>query len=497
MITKLILPKYVTDFMAVFSKAGYEIYIVGGAVRDLFLSISDLPNRPNLTYEVDLGAKQKPDSIKNWDFATNATPEQIQKLFPDSFYNNNYGTVSIPTNISSSHSRPDRESISIDIDPHFRGDDSFDKTVIFEVTPFRKESNYSDSRHPDKIDWAKTIEEDLSRRDFTINSIAYDGKKLIDITGGIEDLKNKLIRAVGDPDKRFSEDGLRLMRAIRFASELGFLIEDNTLTAIKKNAELIKNISWERIATEFLKILASEHPAEGVLFLRSCNLLKEILPELDNCFSIEQKSPGRHHIYDVGTHSIEALRHCSSSDPITRFATLIHDIGKAEAFAKDDTGLITFHNHEHIGAKMASKIADRFHLPKEYKKKLVTLVRFHMFSVTENQTDKALRRFIRNVGVENLDDILAVRLGDRIGSGAKPTSWRTELFKKRLVEVQNIPFTIKDLRVNGNDVMDILKIKPGPKVGEILEKIFEKVDNQELENKREDLLKEIIKYKSN
>ncbi|OGK57110.1 hypothetical protein A3J15_02470 [Candidatus Roizmanbacteria bacterium RIFCSPLOWO2_02_FULL_38_10] len=368
-----------------------------------------------------------------------------------------------------------------------------DTKIIFEITPFRKETSYKDKRHPDKIEWAKTIEEDLIRRDFTINALAFDGKKIVDINNSIDDLNNKLIRSVSDPDKRFTEDALRLIRAVRIACQLGFLIEEQTRQSIIRNARLIQYISWERISAEFLKILASNHPSEGIVFLKNTGLLQYILPELEKCFAIPQKSPKRHHIYDVGTHSIEALKHCSSYDPITRFATLLHDIGKADTFYRDNTGLITFHNHEIVGSQLAEIIAERFRLSKLHKHKLVTLIRHHMFSVSEKQTDKSLRRFIRNVGKEYLTDALALRIGDRIGSGAKPTSWRTELFKKRLIEVQKEPFKITDLKINGNEVMKTLSLKPGPKVGAILSQLFNAVVENKLENKKKVLLQELLR----
>jgi len=217
-----------------------------------------------------------------------------------------------------------------------------------------------------------------------------------------------------------------------------------------------------------------------------------ILPEVDICFTIPQKSPKRHHIYDVGTHLVMALKHCPSKNPITRFATLIHDTGKATTFRKDEkTGLITFYNHEVVGTKIAEKIADRFRLSNKEKDKLVKLVQFHQFTVSEIQTDKAVRRFIRNVGKEYLYDIIDLRFGDRIGSGAKPDSWRFDLFRKRLEEVQKQPFSITDLKIDGNDVMKILKLKPGPKIGEILKNIFNKVVEKKLKNEREALLQYI------
>jgi len=445
------LPNEVKNIFSVFKNNGFDIYLVGGAVRDFLLG-------------------KKPE---NFDFTTNATPEKIQSLFPNSFYHNVYGTVSIPV---------ETQSFA-----------SLQKNII-EITPFRKEENYTDFRHPEKIAWAKTVEEDLGRRDFTINAIAYDGDKIIDPFGGEKDIKNQLIRCVGDPDKRFFEDALRLLRAIRFASQLGFLIEEKTRKAIEKNSQLITKISWERIRDEFLKILKSDHPAEGVLFLRNTGLLKYILPELDICFSIPQKSPKRHHIYDVGTHLVMSLKNCSSKDEITRFATLIHDIGKAKTFKKDEkTGLITFYNHEVVGKKLAEKIAERFKLSNEQKTKLVRLVAYHQFTVSETQTDKAIRRFIRQVGKEYLEDMIALRFADRVGSGAKKDSWRFKLFRQKLIEVQKEPFKITDLKINGNQVMKILKIKPGPKVGQVLKTLFDQVVEKKLENKEEVLLEAVKK----
>lgn len=451
------LPVFIQEYIDKFEKNNFEVYVVGGAVRSLLLN----------------------QKVDNWDFTTNATPEQILKLFPDAYYNNTYGTVSILLN----HQNTNR---------HFDGND---KKVVLELTPFRKESDYQDSRHPTKVKWAKTLEEDLARRDFTINALAFNGKKIIDLFNGKKHLNSKQIVAVGDPDKRFSEDALRLIRAVRLASELGFLIEDKTRVSIEKNSELITKISWERIRDELLKIIVSDHPAEGIIFLKNTGLLKYIIPELDLCFLIPQKSPLRHHIFDAGTHMVMSLKHCPSKDPITRLATLLHDIGKAKTFWKDNkTGLITFYNHEVVSTKLVKNIAERLRFSNKEKEKLTRLVKYHQFTVTEMATNKAIRRFIRNVGKEYLQDMLDLRIGDRLGSGAKPTSWRLELFKKRLIEVQKEPFKISDLKIGGKDVMKILNIKPGPKVGQILKKIFTDVEQGRVKNDRE-LLLEVLQIK--
>jgi len=439
------LPDRVKQFFNVFRASGYQIYAVGGAVRNLLL------NR----------------TVDNWDFATDAQPKQIQDLFPDAYYNNQYGTVTVAI-----------------------------EKVLFEVTPFRKEGDYQDARHPQKIQWTKTIEDDLSRRDFTINAIAYDGREISDPYGGQKDLADKIIRAVGDPNQRFGEDALRLMRAIRFATELGFLIENATRQAIIANARKITRIAGERVRDELMKIIASDNPADGILFLHNTKLLQYILPELEICFMIPQKSPLRHHIYDVGTHSVMALKNCPSPDPVTRLATLLHDIGKAKTFRKDQkTGLITFYNHEVAGTRLAEKIASRLRLSNKDKSKLVRLVKYHQFTVSEIITDKAIRRFIRELGKEYIQDMLDLRTGDRVGSGAKSTSWRFELFKKRLIEVQKEPFKITDLKINGNDVMQILHLKSGPQVGQILASIFSQVIEGKIKNKRADLIKLIKRHR--
>lgn len=437
------LPKSVQGILEKFGKAGYEIYVVGGAVRDILMS------RPT----------------NDWDFTTNATPEEILKVIPDGFYDNQFGTVGLTVS-------------------------DFEKP--FEITTYRTEQGYSDARHPDIISWGKTLKEDLERRDFTINSLAIDkDKKIIDLYDGQKDIEKKLIRAVGDPNERFSEDALRMMRAVRIAAELGFIIEDKTFEAIKKNAALINKIAKERVRDELFKLLRSPNPYDGMIFFRNSGLSQEILPELEKCFGVEQKSPGRHHIYDVGTHLLMALKFCKSDDPVTRFATLIHDIGKPQTYRKLATGTITFYNHEMVSTKIAENIADRLRFSKKEKEKFITLVRWHQFTVDEHQTDSAIRRILRNVGLENMDDMLALRIADRLGGGATETSWRLEEFKKRLVEVQKQPFSIRDLKIDGNDVMKELNLKPGPEVGKILEKLFEEVVEKKVENDKDLLLEKL------
>jgi tRNA nucleotidyltransferase (CCA-adding enzyme) len=350
------------------------------------------------------------------------------------------------------------------------------------------------------VKWGKTLEEDLKRRDFTINAMALrrtafaQGKpsfELIDMFGGQEDLKNRLIRAVGDANERFGEDALRMMRAVRIAAQLGFAIEEETFGGIKKNADKLTQISSERIRDELLKIMASDYPADGYLLIRNCGLGQFVLPEMEGAFGVEQKSPGRHHIYDVGTHSVEALRYCPSKNPLTRLATLIHDVGKVKTQRVFGDGKITFYNHEMESEKAAREISERLKFSNEQKDKFIKLVRWHQFSVDEHQTDSAIRRFIKNVGVENISEMLALRTGDRLGGGARETSWRLEEFKARMVEVQKQPFAIPDLKINGVDVMGIKNIPSGPEVGKYLQILFDEVVEGNLANEREELIEKL------
>lgn len=450
------LPTKVIDIITSLKATGHEAYAVGGSVRDTIM------NRPT----------------KGWDFTTNATPEQILSIFPDSFYDNQFGTVGIKI-----YDGP----IVEDVEPTL--------TDIYEITTYRSEQGYTDNRHPDKISWGKTIQEDLSRRDFTINAIASDGKEIIDPFNGQNDINSKIIRTVGNAQERFSEDALRMMRAVRIAAQLGFMIDSHTLTAIQKSASRLQTISVERIRDELFKLLASEYAADGILLLKNSGILHEILPELELAFDTPQKSPKRHHVYDVGTHSIMALRNCPSTDPLVRLATLLHDIGKPNTYRKTADGIITFYNHEVVGAKIAKTIAYRLRLSKKQTDKLYTLIRWHQFTVDERQTDSAIRRFIRHVTKDYLQDMLALRIGDRLGGGALETSWRLELFKKRLEEVQHQPFGISDLKINGFIVMQELEIKPGPVIGKALTQLFAEVEAEKLANTEEALLDRLRELK--
>lgn len=443
-----------------FQEHNFQLYLVGGAVRDLLLG----------------------KIVKDWDFTTDAHPEQILEilsqdvfekpgfdgfLFP--FNNNSFGTVSMSTPLGQ-----------------------------IEITTMRQESGYSDSRHPSEVSWTDKIEEDLRRRDFTINAMAIKVESrdtladLIDPFGGKEDLAQGVIRCVGDPQVRFQEDALRLMRAIRFACQLQFLIEEKTFQALKMNAGMISKISAERVRDELLKLLATDNPYEGLVMLRSSGLLAVILPEIDNCFGIKQEGPKHDRIYDIGEHSFRSVKYCPSKDPIIRFACLIHDVGKLPTYRVDATGNASFYGHDVVGAKMAQQICQRLRFSRKETDLIVRLVRWHLFSANENQTDSAIRRFVRNVGVENLQHMYDLREADRLGGDTrKPTSWRIELFKERVKQVLVKPFAITDLKVNGNDVMQTLQIPPGRRVGEILQILFVEVEEDQTKNEREYLISRI------
>ncbi|MBI2420493.1 MAG: CCA tRNA nucleotidyltransferase [Candidatus Levybacteria bacterium] len=449
------IPEKVLKVYQKLQKSGYKTYLVGGCVRSILL---DIP-------------------VKDWDFTTEASPQEIQKIFPDSFYDNSFGTVGVATN--------------------------HEKYKIIEVTTFRSEGKYFDKRHPEKVEWGKTIEEDLKRRDFTINAIAIeiidDEVKIIDPFGGKDDLSKKIIKAVGNPAERFKEDALRLMRAIRIATELDFQIEENTWKEIQNDSSLIIHIAGERIRDELLRILSSNNPTQGVLILRDSGLLKQIIPELLEGIGISQARPGRHHKDDVFTHNLLSLKFCPAKDPIVLLAALLHDVGKPYCMGKDENGLVIFYNHEIVGAKIAWEICDRLRLSKKDKERVVNLIRWHMFSVDDKITDAAVRRFIRRVGVENVKDMMDLRIGDRLGGGTQTAeSWRLKLFKTRVEkELSPKPFSMEDMAIDGNDVMRELNLKPGPQIGKILQTLFEEVDEDLSKNNKNYLIKRVHELEKN
>ncbi len=471
----LLLSQPVLYVLYVLQRAGYEGAIVGGAVRDILLG------RPTT----------------DWDFTTNARPEDIMRLFRHHFYANTYGTVGIPLpgladEMKQSGWKVDEELIQ---DPMW-------VDQIMDITTYRFESGYSDNRRPDQVSWGSRLIDDVARRDFTINALALSVPQsllesgihermaevettVIDSFGGEQDLANHLIRAVGNPTERFQEDALRMMRAIRFGAQLGFSIEAQTLQAIQDNAHLIRTISAERIRDELFKILKSNYPAEGITLLYNAGLLTYIMPEMIPMRGIKQ---GGHHIYDVWDHSLEALRGCPSTDPLVRFATLIHDIGKPKTVRYQGPRGVTFYGHEVVGARIAKSIGERLRLTKDQLEKLEILVRWHMFVYDPQMTDGAIRRFIKHVGLENINDMMLLRVGDRKGGGSKSTSWRLTELQQRIGEQLYEPMSLKDLAINGNDLISELNMKPGKEMGTILNTLFEEVLDDSSKNTREYLL---------
>ena len=440
------IPSEIFNIAEKLQKANFQAYLVGGCVRDILL-------------------ERKP---KDWDIATDAKPEKIQKIFPDSVYENQFGTVAVKTNSED------------------------ERLKIIEITTFRLEGKYTDKRHPDEIKFAKTIEKDLSRRDFTVNALALSiageiAREIIDHYAGQQDLKNKIIRTVGNPEERFNEDALRLMRAVRLAMELGFEIEEKTGQAIKKQAGFLEVIAKERIRDELEKIIMTAEAAKGIELLEELGLLKYVLPELREGVGVGQN---KHHIYTVFEHSLRSLDYAAKNNYSLeiRLAALFHDIGKPKT--KKGDGLdSTFYNHEMVSAKMTARILDRLHFSKNLIEKVVHLVRYHLFYYNVGEVTAAgVRRFLSRVGAENVDDFIKLRQADRIGSGvpkAVPYKIRHLLFM--IEKVKQDPISPKMLMVTGNDVMKILNISPSSKVGQILAILLDEVIEEPDRNTKENL----------
>jgi len=474
------LPSYIKTIIKKLKKAHLEAYAVGGCVRDFLRGV-------------------KP---KDWDITTNAKPKEIQEIFPNSIYENKFGTVAVK--VQSSHRRQSGYGASatkFKVQSQKRKTESRKRkkseVTLVEVTTYRIDEQYTDKRHPDRVKFTSSLEKDLSRRDFTINAMALNwqekakGKRyeVVDLFDGQKDLKNRIIRTVGNPDKRFSEDALRMLRAVRFATTLQFIIEPKTYQAIKRNAELIKIISKERIRDEFMKIVSSSSPAQGILYLHDLGLLKQIIPEIEQGINITQNW---HHVYTIFQHAILSSCYCPSKDPLVRLACLFHDISKPET--KVDLGYrSTFYQHQIVGAKKTENIMRRLKFSNKEIKKVSHLVKHHMFYYNVGEiTDKGVRRLLRRVGKENLKDLMDVRIADRLGSGCpKAKPYKLIELEKRIKEIQKEPITVKMLKINGHDVMEILKIKSGPKIGKILNALLEEILDEPRRNTKKYLIKRV------
>ena len=471
------LPKEIRAAVAILEGAGFEAYLVGGCVRDLLLG--RVP--------------------QDWDVTTNAKPEQIQELFPKSFYENKFGTVSVVTESD---------------DPKLR---------TIEITPFRLEGKYSDKRHPDEIKFAEKLEDDLARRDFTVNAMAMKlatsskspGKKsdfpgksdfeegdffpdasLIDLFGGQKDLEKKLIRAVGEPEKRFEEDALRIMRAIRLSSELNFELEEKTFTALKEKAHLLKMIAFERIQAEFSKTLMSDTPSKAIEKMRELGILKIFLPELEEGWEVGQN---KHHIYTVWEHNVKALD-CAAKERwplVVRMSALFHDIGKPRAKHGDGPDS-TFYNHEVIGAKICDKILPRLKYGKDFSDKVSKLVRFHLFYYNVDEvSESSVRRLIKKVGPEDMEDLIRVRICDRIGSGVpKAEPYKLRHFRFLVEKLQRDPVSPKMMKINGDKIKEITGLPQSIKVGLIVNALMEEVLDDPEKNAEEYLEQRAVEMNS-
>ena len=431
------IPKEVSEILKKLERANFEAFLVGGCVRDLLMS----------------------REVKDWDITTSARPEEIQKLFPDSFYENEFGTVGVKSEVG-----------------------------VIEITTYRKEEQYTDKRHPDKVSFTSKLEDDLARRDFTINAIAMSGDgEIRDPYGGQKDIERKLIRAVGKPADRFNEDALRLMRAVRFAAQLNFEIEEKTKTAIKEKADLLKVISKERVRDELIKIVESDGAEKGLRLLQKLGLLKHVIPELEEGVGVTQN---KHHIYEVFEHNVRSLGYAVKYgyNTAVRLAALLHDVAKPHT-KKGEGPDATFYGHDIVGGRMAAKILDRLQSPKKFAEKVVLLVRYHLFYYDVGEvTERSVRRLVKKVGPENMDELLEVRISERKGSGVpKAEPYRLRHLRYMIDKVSRDPLTVGMLAVRGEDVMKILGIEPGPRVGYILNALLEEVLDEPSRNTRENL----------
>lgn len=470
------LPQPVLDILTTLKTAGFEAFIVGGSLRDILL-------------------KREP---KDWDVTTNATPEEIQKTFPDSVYENSFGTVGVKVSRFLAATPLSQE------------------TDIIEVTTYRSESDYSDHRHPDQVTFVKTIEEDLARRDFTVNAMAAIVKEqelptgvstdpltpvtchlsLVDPFNGQADLTSKIIRAVGNPEERFQEDALRMLRAIRLLIELSpkqsnperldWQIDEATLVALKQHNASIAKLSIERIREEFSRIILSSHPRQGVEYLHETGLLVHFLPELERGIGVAQNL---HHIYTVWEHNLRALETCPSDKLSVRLAALFHDIAKPET--KRGVGYrATFYNHDHVGARITKRVLERLRYPRKVIEHASMLVDNHLFYYNVGEvTEASVRRLLKRVGPENMGDLMAVRIGDRLGSGVpKAKPYKLRHLEYMIDKVSQDAVSVKMLKLNGQDLMQQLGLTPGPKVGAILDCLLAEVIEDAQKNVRETLL---------
>lgn len=438
------IPPQILRVTKTLEEAGYEAWIVGGCVRDIALG-------------------RKP---KDWDITTNANPEQIQSLFENTFYTNEFGTVGVVN------------------------DAVEDETLkVVEVTPYRLEGKYSDARRPDSVTFSTNIEDDLKRRDFTINALAFspESGKLLDLYEGIKDIEAGVLRAVGEPKARFDEDALRILRAVRIAAELGLTIEEKTKLAMGESASQLAKISKERIRDEFVRIINSSQPKAALILSHQLGILQYISPELEEGIGIDQNQA---HSYDVFEHNIRSLQHAADKgwDFEVRIAALFHDIGKPKSRRwSEEKHDWTFHGHDVVGARMVKKVLENLKFPRETIDKTENLVRWHMFfSDPDKITLSAVRRIIANVGKDNIDDLVKLRICDRIGTGRpKEQPFRLRKYQAMIEQALRDPISVGMLKIDGGELMSVTGEKPGPRLGWMLHALLEEVLDDPAKNTKE------------
>lgn len=426
------IPDEVKQVAEMLENAGYTAYLVGGCTRDLLLSRTP----------------------KDWDLTTDAHPEQIQALWgeDETFCNNDYGTVGVKT------------------------ESEDDTLAVIEVTPYRTEGVYSDNRRPDAVQFGVSLEEDLKRRDFTINAIAYrlSDQTMVDLYDGTGDLEKKRLKTVGNPDERFQEDALRMMRAVRLSGQLNFAIESDTTRSIYENKALLENIAIERVADEFSRLLMTDTPLQGIVMMERLGLLEYVVPELLEGIGCEQ---GGAHAFDVYEHNLRTLQAAADKAyPLfMRYAALLHDVAKPRTRGQGKHKQYSFYGHEVVGAKIAGKIMKRLKLPRDLTEKTTNLVRWHMFFADPDEiTLSAVRRTVTRIGEENIEYLLNLRVCDRIGTGRpKEQPFRFRQYKAMVDQALRDPISVKLLKVNGDRLMELTSEKPGRKLGWVLHALLE------------------------
>ena len=440
-------PENIRQFASVFRENGHRLYIVGGAVRDHLLC------RKNSDY----------------DFCTDAKPEEVISMF----------RRVIPTGIK-------HGTVTV----LFKGDS-------FEVTTFRTEGAYSDQRHPDSVTFVTDLQEDLSRRDFTVNAFAADclDGSIIDLFDGMKDLKAKTIRAIGNPRERFEEDALRLMRLARFCSKLGFEPDPETEDAAKQLSANISIVSQERIYDELSKILMTEKPTVGLRLLENIGVLEHILPELTECRRIEQTKVGATDVLEHIYNTVDAAAHFNYSYNV-RLAALLHDIAKPQTMIINPYGIMRFFGHDIKSAQMARVVLRRLKCSNQLTDTVCNLIENHMVKYRDNWTDGAVKRFIKRVGKENINELFELQWCDQIASEGKSKVEEYDPFIRRIKELENQPMSVKDLAVSGDDLAKA-GIPKSKVMGEILDDLLEMVIDYPTLNEKETLINQaILLYKN-